>query len=118
VQTSIGKDSAALEQLGGLFAFRLQSREQLRESGFQGRDISVYRIPYQIGVNLEVSVDEDISHSRNLMPWNLRREHPDLIGYGPDCFTNNLEIPHEPRLQQFIPFERLFRSWSSVRSPR
>jgi hypothetical protein len=73
---------------------------------FQSRDIAGHRIPCQVGIYLEVSVNEDVSHARDLMPWNLRRERTDLIRYGSGRFSDDLEMTHEPRLQQFIALER------------
>jgi len=63
--------------------------------------------PHEIGIYLELSVNKYVSHPGNLRLWNLRGEGANLFRDCPGRFSDDLEMAHEPRLQQFIAFDRL-----------
>jgi hypothetical protein len=61
--------------------------------------------PYDFRVNPEVVVDENVTHTNYLRPWNIGRPLPQLLRRGPCCFADDLKVSDDPILDELIPLE-------------
>jgi hypothetical protein len=71
----------------------------------QPRQVVFNDIPYDLRVDLEVVMDENVTHANDLRLWNICRSLPHLLWHSPCRFADDLQVSDDPILDELIPLE-------------
>jgi hypothetical protein len=66
------------------------------------RKVARHGLPYDLGIDIEVAMHEHVAHPNDLRPWDVGCERLQLWRETPGGFTNDLQVPEKPALQQFV----------------
>jgi hypothetical protein len=64
-------------------------------------------VPNQILIDAEVLVNQSVAHSDDFLPRNLGMGIPEWSGDQPAGFSDNLNVVHDPGLDEFVVVEGL-----------
>jgi hypothetical protein len=53
----------------------------------------------------QVVMDENVMHANDLRLWHICRSLPHLLWHSPCRFADDLQVPDDPILNEFIPLE-------------
>src|SRR5688572_1517367 len=68
-------------------------------------DVSFHDGPYQVGVDLEVAVDKDVSHANDLHPGHLGMPGPQTLRESARGLPDELDVMNHPVLHKLILLE-------------
>lgn len=66
------------------------------------------RFPDDVGVDVEVPVNQDVPHTDDVRPGNLRREAPHVFGERLGRLAHDPQVAQKPVLNQLVPLELYF----------
>jgi len=75
---------------------------QSADRGPQGGKVALYDIPYPIGLDLRISVDDDIPGANDLAPRDIGCQIPGMLAQLPRGFANDLDVSFGGGLQIIV----------------
>jgi len=71
----------------------------------QNRDIITCCEPYRFYIHAEVIMNQFVTHSGNILPWDFRIDDAQVFGNTFDGFTNDFKLSNDSILEQMIHFK-------------
>jgi len=80
----------------------VQLLQQLFNVWSKRRSVTAGGVPHDVQVDVEVAVNENISHPDDLRPLDIRRHGSHVFGQRPGRLPDNLLVADEPFLQELV----------------